>query len=85
MLKPSKHLDLSRSPIRVASEMIINLKRRRIMSYAELMKIIEKRIGDSGDSVVLPALNLCYALGLVEYHVKNDTFEYTGGLARDAA
>lgn len=78
MLRPSKHLDLSKSPLRVASEIIIYLKRRRMVSYADLMNLIDKRIGDSGDSIVLPALNLCYVLGVLEYHVKNDSFEYTG-------
>lgn len=76
MLTPSKHLDLDRSALRVATEILAELRRRRFMEYASVMKHVRKRIGDDGDAVVAPALSFLFVLGRIEYHAKNDTFEY---------
>lgn len=76
MLTPSKHLDLDRSALRVASELLTELRRRRMMDYDAVVRHIKKRIGDDGDSVVAPALCLLFLLGRLDYHPKNDTFEY---------
>jgi hypothetical protein len=76
MLTPSKHLDLDRSTIRVSSEILAELRRRRMIKHDDLMRVVKRRIGDDGDSIVTPALSLLYALGCIEYHTKNDSFEY---------
>jgi plasmid replication initiation protein len=76
MLTPSKHLDLDRSALRVASEVLAELRRRRVVEYASLMKMIKRRAGDDGDAIVAPALSFLFLLGRIEYHSKNDTFEY---------
>ena len=76
MLTPSKHLDLDRSVIRVASEVLIELRRRRMMGYDAVIRHIKRRAGDDGDSVVAPALSFLFLLGRIEYHSKNDSFEY---------
>jgi hypothetical protein len=78
MLTPSKHLDLEKSPIRIASEVLAELRRRRIMKYEAVTKLIARRAGDEGDTIVAPALSFLFLLGRIEYHSINDTFEYRG-------
>jgi hypothetical protein len=79
MLTPSKHLDLDRSVLRVASEVLAELRRRRVMQYDAVTRLIERRTGDDGDAVVAPALSFLFLLGRIEYHAMNDTFEYRTG------
>lgn len=76
MILPSKHLDLDRSVLRVSSEVLSALKRRRVMTHDSLVRLVRSRTGDDGDAVVFPALNFLYLLGRIEYHAKNDVFEY---------
>ena len=76
MLTPSKHLDLDRSVVRVASEVLIELRRRRIMEYDAVIRHVKRRIGDDGEAVVAPAISFLFLLGRLDYHSKNDTFEY---------
>lgn len=78
MLTPSKHLDLDRSVIRVASEVLVELRRRRMMEYDAVIRHIKRRIGDDGEAVVAPALSFLFLVGKIEYHSKNDSFEYRG-------
>ncbi len=79
MLTPSKHLDLDKSVVRVASEVLADLKRHRMMQYDAVVRLIKRRTGDDGDSVVAPALSFLFLLGRIDYHAMNDTFEYRAG------
>ena len=76
MLTPSKHLDLDRSAIRVASEVLAELRRRRVIEYDSVVRLIKRRANDDGDAIVAPALSLLFLLGRIEYHAKTDAFEY---------
>jgi hypothetical protein len=76
MLTPSKHLDLDRSVIRVASEVLTELRRRRMMEYDAVIRHIKRRVGDDGEAIVAPALSFLFLLGRLDYHSKNDSFEY---------
>jgi hypothetical protein len=76
MLTPSKHLDLDRSVIRVASEVLNELRRRRMMEYDAVIRYIKRRVGDDGEAVMAPAISFLFLLGRLDYHSKNDTFEY---------
>jgi hypothetical protein len=76
MLTPSKHLDLDRSVIRVASEVLVELRRRRMMEYGAVIRHVKRRVGDDGEAVVAPAISFLFLLGRIDYHSKNDTFEY---------
>jgi ABC-three component (ABC-3C) system Middle Component 8 len=78
MLTPSKHLDLQRSVLRVASEVLADLRRHRMMTYDSVTRLIKRRSGDDGDAVVAPALSFLFLLDRIEYHPKNDSFEYRG-------
>lgn len=76
MLTPSKNLDLDRSVLRVASEVLAELRRWRMMEYDSVIRLIKRRIGDDGDSVIAPALSFLFLIGRIDYHPKNDSFEY---------
>jgi hypothetical protein len=78
MLTPSKHLDLDRSVLRVAAEVLAELRRRRVMEYDAVVRLVKRRTNDDGDVVVAPALSFLYLVGRLEYHAINDTFEYRG-------
>ncbi len=78
MLTPSKHLDLEKSPIRIAGEVLVELRRRRVMKYEAVTRLIARRAGDEGDAVVAPALSFLFLLGRIEDHSINDSFEYRG-------
>jgi hypothetical protein len=78
MLTPSKHLDLEKSVIRVASEVLADLKRHRMLSYDAVTRLIKRRTSDEGDSIVAPALSFLFLLNRIEYHSKNDMLEYRG-------
>lgn len=82
MLKPNKHLDLDRSVLRVSSVLLVELRRRRMMSFETVRALIRRRVGDDADVVLLPAVNFLYLLGRLDYHPKNDAFEYIEAEAR---
>ncbi|WP_407667902.1 ABC-three component system middle component 8 [Oceanicaulis alexandrii] len=76
MLSPAKHLDLDRSALRVSSVILSELKRRRVVSFDAVRKLVANRIKDDSDFVLMPALNFLYLIGRVDYHPKTDSFEY---------
>ena len=78
MLTPKKHLDLDTSVLRVSSIILKELQRKGVIEYERLRGVVERRTGSDGLMSFVPGLNVLYLLGLVDYHVKNDTIEYRG-------
>jgi hypothetical protein len=76
MLKPTKHLDPSFSVLNVAAQTLSILVKQRTITYDELYDKLQKRFGDNLRPVFLPSVSYLYLLGKLEYHSKNDTFEY---------
>ncbi len=77
MLKPSKHAHPDKTVIAVATVILRRLRSRRLDSFDSLRHYANEAA--AGSSVLfLPALNLLFLLGLVEYRPKTDAFEYTG-------
>ena len=76
MLKPNKHLDLDRSLLRVSAIILGELRRRRMMRFETVRALTRRRVGDDADVILLPALELLYLVGRLEYHLKTDSFEY---------
>jgi hypothetical protein len=56
---------------------IARLKRRRVEEYSSLKGFVKKHV-KGGEVLFLPALNLLYLLGLVDYRPKTDALEYVG-------
>ena len=77
ILRPSKHSHPDRTVINVSMLLLGRLKSRRVEEYAALKKLAKKTVS-GGDVLFLPAMNLLYLLGLVEYRPKTDAFEYLG-------
>lgn len=77
MLRPSKHSHPDRTVINASMLLLGRLKDRRVEEYDALKKYAKKKVS-GGEVLFLPALNLLYLLGLIEYRPKTDAFEYLG-------
>ncbi len=77
MLRPSKHSHPDRTVIYVATLVIARLKGRRVEEYGVLKDFVKKHV-KGGEVLFLPALNLLYLLGLIDYRPKTDALEYVG-------
>lgn len=77
MLRPTKHSHPDRTVINVSLLLLSRLKVRRFDEYDMLRKFAKKNVV-GGDVLFLPALNLLYLLGLIEYRPKTDVVEYVG-------
>jgi len=77
MLRPSKHSHPDRTVISASMLVLRRLKARRVEEYEALKRLVKKNVS-GGDVLFLPAMNLLYILGLVEYRPKTDAFEYLG-------
>jgi ABC-3C biological conflict system middle component len=79
MLTPRKHLNLDVSVLRISALMLRELRRRGVVEFEPLRKLVVRRVGADGELSFLPALGFLFLLGKVEYHLKNDTIEYKVG------
>lgn len=77
MLRPSKHAHPDQTVINVAFLLLSAVRERRVEEYGELLTLAKCSV-EGGHLLFLPALNLLYLLGLIEYRRKNDTVEYVG-------
>jgi hypothetical protein len=77
MLRPSKHSNPDQTVLSAAVIILKRLKGRRLEEFDELRKHVAKVVVGGG-SLFLPALNLLYLLGLIDYRPKTDSFEYVG-------
>jgi hypothetical protein len=59
----------------VATVILERLKTKRTETYADLVILVEKRTKNA-KTLLLPALNLLFMLGLIRYLPKADRFEY---------
>jgi hypothetical protein len=76
MLRPNKHSHPDRTVIYTAITILRRLKARRLVEYDALLDHVRKLV-NGGEFLFLPALNLLFLLGLVEYRPKTDSFEYS--------
>jgi len=78
MLRPTKHSHPDRTVINASTLILAHLKKQRLAGYAELRQLVRHQIPKGADTLFVPALDLLYLLGLLQYHPKTDAFEYTG-------
>lgn len=83
MLTPHKHLKLNTSLLRLAALALEYLHKHRSASYPQLYAHLERRARlrdpkDAEDVRLMfgPTVSLLFLLGKVQYHGKNDSFEY---------
>jgi len=77
MIRPNKHSHPDKTLVSASTVLIRRLRKKRTESFDELRQCLVKNEPDAA-SLFLPAMNLLFMLGLVEYRKKNDTFEYIG-------
>lgn len=56
---------------------LARLVAKRVESYDKLVQMVRERIR-GGHLLFIPALNLLFLLGLVRYHSKTDSVEFSG-------
>lgn len=77
MLRPSKHSHPDQTIVSLALLLLRRLRDRRVDEYNDLL-VFAKGAVSGADFLFLPALNLLFLLGLVEYQRKSDALEYVG-------
>ena len=76
-IQPDKYTDPDKSVMYAATLMLKSLKVGRFVSGVNLLSG-GYNAADCDYVLFMPAINLLYLLGLVEYHSTNDSFEYIG-------
>jgi hypothetical protein len=77
MLRPTKHSHPDRTLVGVAYVLLAFLKKRRIAEFREVRELAKKS-SKGTDALLLPAVNLLFMIGVLEYRAKIDSFEYVG-------
>jgi hypothetical protein len=76
MLRPTKFSHPDKTVIAVATlvlERLMDLRIERLDDLRAHLKTVDRGL----DVLFLPAVSVLYLLGLIEYHVKTDSLEYT--------
>lgn len=81
MLKPNKHTNLNISVLGLSAQILKLMKKDRIVEYDVLLNAICKKFDSEQKKIevryiFLPSVNFLHLLGLLDYHVKTDSFEY---------
>lgn len=77
MIWPNKHTDVRATVLSVAAFLLKTIKDRRSEGFGDLQVALESDNPKSA-SLFVKALSLLFMLGLVVYHRKSDSIEYTG-------
>lgn len=77
LLRPGKHAHPDQTVIGIAAPLLYRIRSSRLESFETLRKIYREQVR-GGDILFLPALNLLFILGLIEYRPKTDSIEYAG-------
>jgi len=77
MIRPNKHSHPDKTLVAATTILLRRLRKKRSETFDGLRSCLIKHEPDS-TGLFLPAVNLLFLLGLVEYRKKNDTFEYLG-------
>ncbi|TDR30348.1 ABC-three component system middle component 8 [Hydromonas duriensis] len=77
MLRPTKHNHPDQTVIHLCVILLKQIRKKRIIRYEELHELSKSKV-KGGAFLFQDTLNLLFLLGLIEYHEKNDSVEYTG-------
>ena len=77
MITPNKYMDLNTSLIKVSSDIlkILLKKRSKSIKYSKLSKELEEIYGEDTDYVLLPSLNFLFLVDKIKYNLMDDTLE----------
>ena len=76
-LLPTKHSHPDKTTIAVSMLILKRLKMKRIEQYDKLLEYLQTKDSES-KALFLSAVNFLYLMGLISYHKKTDSFEYSG-------
>ncbi|MBB5151571.1 ABC-three component system middle component 8 [Histophilus somni] len=76
-ITPDKHTDPDKSIMYTTALLLDALRTNKQMDFSALLSLVKAKTG-SDYVLFMPAINLLYLLGLIEYHTKTDRFEYIG-------
>ncbi len=76
MIRPAKHLNLNVCVVRLAAIILGHLQRYRVETTTRLLSKVRESAGDDAEVWFLPAIDLLYLLGRLEYHSQTDAFAY---------
>ena len=71
-----KHMNLEISTLNIASVILKEMCKSKILKYDALFNKLSKKISDDIKFNFTNALSLLYLLGKIEYHKKTDSFEF---------
>ncbi len=77
MLRPTKYSHPDQTVMAVISIVLKKIKKDSVVEYETLLDIVKQRV-KSGEVLFLPALNVLFLLGTIEYYPKKDVIAYTG-------
>jgi len=75
MLRPEKYLNLDNSVISISAQIIKYLRKSKNLSIPELINKLISLKGENVRENFLPALNLLYLIGKIDYIAKADLFK----------
>lgn len=77
ILRPSKHANPDRTVLALSVLLVKRLKKRRIEELTSVRQYAKSAV-KGGEFLLLNALGFLYLMGLINYHKKTDTIEFTG-------
>ena len=77
MLRPTKYSHPDKTVVYLAIQLLKHIKKQRIVSYDSVLSHGKEKV-DGASFLFSSALNFLFLLGLIDYHAKNDSFEYVG-------
>lgn len=76
MIRPTKYMDARTSILNIASEILTKLQSTHVVSLEELDEFIQNRLGESTRINFVPALNLLFLTGCLDYDENTDAVLY---------
>lgn len=76
LIRLNKHCTVRQNVIYVSYVILKLLHRRRVITYSEVRKAINKEV-DGGSFLMIDALCVLYLLGLIKYYPDRDMIEFT--------
>ncbi|MDP3114007.1 MAG: hypothetical protein Q8M98_04435 [Candidatus Cloacimonadaceae bacterium] len=81
MIKPSRHFAYNKSALYLSGCALDIIRKHKVIGFSELVIKMEDRYRipkgiNEVNSNLLPALDLLYMLGAIEYFSQNDSFVY---------
>lgn len=77
MLRPTKHSTPELTVLPVAGQLLGHLRKHRTATVAGLRTLVRESRRER-EPLFVPAVELLFLLGLIEYRRKSDSLEYVG-------